>query len=107
MAKFKSLVRLIGHCSVHRKFVLLRAPLRRTGCVKEAAGKECGKGRSLENRRGLRGRAGHGQDLQEGRRPALLPPSGSERESQRTGSPSWSPLSPGPGSFAQVSGTNE
>ena len=50
MSKFKSLVRLIGHCSVHRKFVLLRTPLRRTGCVKEASGKECGKGRSLENR---------------------------------------------------------
>ena len=66
-----------------------------------------GKGEVWRTGRGLRGRAGHGQDLQEGRRPLSLPPSGSEWESQRTGSPSWSPLSPGPGSFAQVSGTNE
>lgn len=41
---FKSPVRLIGHCSVHRKCALLRAPLRRTGWVKEHAGQSVGKG---------------------------------------------------------------
>lgn len=38
-------LRLIGHCSVHSKCVLLRAPLRRTGCVKDHSGKSVGKGK--------------------------------------------------------------
>ena len=59
--------------------------------------------------RGLRGRAGRGVDLRrvEGGRPLSPPPSGSKWGSRRTGSPSWSPLSPGLGSFSQVSGTHE
>ena len=56
--------------------------------------------------RGLSGRVGQGENLQEDRQP-LTPPPTSSNWGQGDWAPSWSPISPGLGSFSQVSGTNE
>lgn len=90
MAKFKSLVRLIGHCSVHRKFVL-RAPLRRAGSVRENSGRSVGTGDGRKGERIFK----------------KTDPQAPSDWGRRDQAPSWSLVSQELGSFSQVSGVEE
>lgn len=69
--------------------------------MKDHAGRSVGKREIWKAGHGLSGRVERGENLQEDRPPTR------SNWGHRDQAPSWSPVSPGLGSFSQVSGANE